>query len=537
MRAPDELALLDAASAAHRFARARVRVDGDTFDPLTIPYLIELYDVVRPKVVIQKAAQLGVTAWAILTVIERMRRGVYTRGVLYGFPTQDEVYDFAQSRFDRILRDNAMFFAGAVKDTDRTELKQIGEAMLYFRGIHVPDKKKRPSKLLSIPVDCLVLDEHDDMDKFAREVVRSRLDSSLLRHEILLGHPTLPGWGINTEFEEGDQRYWHIRCEACNEWTCLEEEFPNCLGRVKGGEWFRCCKKCRKAIDARAGEWVPKHPGRKVWSYLMSQLMSTRKPVDVVVAAYEKMQLGAVDEAGFWNLVMARPFASRDDALDQAHVLSLFDAQKPEELSHLGPSFLGADVGKRSIHVDIGTLTSADRGHLHWIGEVATFDELYDLGKRHNVSTGVIDAMAESRSVADFVKRASWAWGCHYTETPLTEYDWRSSDRIVRVGRTPSLDASHRAILQRRLTFRRINAYAEQVFVPHLVNLVRVRTMHDKTGQVKFSWHVLDGATKNDHHRHGVNYAWIASTATGIARAVRAKTRGGDDYKPSWQTA
>ncbi|HUT76411.1 MAG TPA: phage terminase large subunit family protein [Polyangia bacterium] len=534
-----DLAVLDQVSLAHRFARARVKIDGDVFDPLAVPYLIELYDNIHPNVVVMKGAQLGVTAWAILSVIERMRTGVYPRGVLYGFPSQEEVYDFAQARFDKILRDNAAFFAGAIRSTDRTELKQIGTAMLYFRGVRVADKSRRPSKLLSIPVDCLVLDEHDDMDPYAVEVVQSRLDSSKLRHQIVLGHPTLPRWGISAKYEDGDQRAWMVRCHACNADTVLEDEFPHCLGRRDQGEYFRCCVKCKREIYVHDGRWVPRYPGRDVWSYQISQLMSSRKPMGVIVAEYEKMGLSRSDEAIFWNLVMAKPFANQDDALDRAVLAELFQADKPEELAHIGPTFLGADVGKRTIHVTIGSLKAGERGHIHWIGELKTFDELFDLGKKHHVQTGVIDAMAETRSVTDFCKRTHWAWGCQYVETanPLPHYDWVSANRVVRVGRTQTIDSSHRAMTQHRLTFRRANAYSEEVFVPQMLNLVRVKQMNDKTGSERVAWHITSGKTKNDHFRHAVNYAWIASTSVGIAQTDPRGARPREGRPRSWMLA
>jgi hypothetical protein len=535
----EDLDVLDACSLTHRLARARVRVDGDVFDPLAIPYMVELYDEPWRSVVVQKGAQLGVTVWAVLSVIERMRTGIYPRGVLYGFPTQEEVYDFAQARFEKILRDNAAFFAGAVRSTDRTELKEIGTGMLYFRGVKVVDKSKRPSKLLSVPVDCLVLDEHDDMDPFAIEIVQSRLDSSLLRHQIVLGHPSYPRYGIARKYDESDQRRWLIKCEGCNAYTCMEDDFPHCVGTKDDANWFRCCRKCKRELFTITGEWVPRHPGRDVRGYLISQLLSTRKPVNVIVEAYHKIGIAAGNESAFWNLVMARPHATLDDSLDEAHVKSLFNADKPQELAHAGPSFLGADVGKTTLHVTIGSLSSADRGHVHWIGELKTFDELYDLGKKHNVQTGVIDAMAESRSVKDFTDRAPWAYGCHYVEgLPVGDYRWDGPGRVVKVGRTSSIDMSHRAIVQRRLTFRRADEYTDNVFVPQLLNLVRVRIQNQKTGDERAFWHVLDGSTKNDHYRHAVNYAWIASTATAIVRQdPRERWPSDDDGPRSWQTA
>lgn len=533
----EEDELLSRVSFAYRLAQARIAIDGEVFDPLATPYLIELYD--EPPAadtVIMKGAQLGVTVWAILLVIERMRTGVYPRGVAYGFPTLDEVYDFAQARFDKMLRDNPEFFAGAVKDTDRVDLKEIGTGMLYFRGVNITRTDKRPTKLLSFPADALVLDEFDDMHPRAIDVLMSRLDSSKIRHIIALGHPTYPNYKIAAKYEASDKRRWTMRCRGCNHWFCYEDTFPHCLGQTDKGEWNRCCPKCRRLQESMAGEWVAEHPGREARGYWMSQILSTRKPMSVIANAY--MKLTGETEQAFWNLVMAKPHASMDDRLDEGHLRGLLDADKPEELAHTGPSWLGADVGKRTLHVVIGALHSEKRGHIHWIGEVKTFDELFDLGKKHNVQTGVIDAMAETRSVTDFTRRSPWAWGCQYVDSiNSAEYSWVGQDRIVKVNRTASMDASHRAMRDRQLTFRRSDPYASEFFIPQMVNLVRVRVANHKTGDEKAFWVVPEGQTKNDHFRHAVNYGWIASTATSVYDRNAGTRRSRDDRPSSWLTA
>jgi hypothetical protein len=537
---------IDGLLARHSFSwrcqAAGLMIDGDKFDAKAFPFLVDMYDEPpHPSEVIQKGAQLGVTAWAINSTIERMRDGTYPRGVLYGFPTQEEVYDFSQARFDKILRDNPEFFAGAVRSTDRTELKEIGTGMLYFRGIRQPDKSKRPSKLLSFPVDRIVLDEHDDMDPNAIAIVLSRLDSSLIRHLLRLGHPTVPEFGIAALYAESDQRRWLIKCRGCNEYTCLEDEFPHCIGRVKGGDWFRCCRRCKREIFVVDGAWIAKYTERtSMRGRLMSQLLSTRKPLSGIVAHYEQVCADGRNEAAFWNLVLAKPFVSLDNALELEFVLSLCNAEEPQRDAFHGPSFLGADVGARKIYVSIGHHPGTEsRDQVHWAGEIESFDELFDLGKRHNVECGVIDKMAETRSVVDFTKRAWWAWGARYTEDHNADPTWHGEEREVKIGRTSSLDGSHRAIVDRHMVWPRRSQYLEETYGPQLVNLVRVdvhtpRT--EKTGERRFAWHVR--GVKNDHHRHGVNYMRVAGARVGIARAPDSRRRRSESASVNhWQSA
>jgi len=56
-----------------------------------------------------------------------------------------------------------------------------------------------------------------------------RMAHSELKQVLKLSNPTLPDYGINKAFQETDQRYWLLKCEKCNAYTCLEDTFPDCL--------------------------------------------------------------------------------------------------------------------------------------------------------------------------------------------------------------------------------------------------------------------------------------------------------------------
>jgi hypothetical protein len=527
-----------------RLQEQGVLVDGEPFDARTVPYLLELYDDAHPWVVIRKGAQLGLTSWAILTVLERMISGLYRRGVLYGFPTQDEVYDFSRSRFNRLLTSNQHVYANVVRDTDSVELKRIGDAFLYFRGVKVSDSNKRPSKLLSIPIDCLVLDEHDDMDLTAVDIAQQRLDSSELRHRIELGHPSLPNLGIDAKYNASDQRRYMLRCDACGQYTCLEDEFPHCIGRHGDGEVFRACRKCGKEIDLRnpMNSWQPlfKERSETCRGYWMSQLLSLRKPLALILDDFETHAgQGGAPEARMRNLVLGQAFADLDDVLVAEFLLSLCDANEPDLPKFRGPSFLGADVGVRTIHYSIGHWPYEEKRQMHSIGECGSFDELYDLGQKHNVHFGLIDAGAETRAVWEFVRRTDWAWGARYTSDQAKQYAWSPNERLARLNRTMVLDASHRLLLDRKVSLPRRSTYLEQVFAPQMCNLARVRHTNATTGNQRMQWEIT--GQKNDHHRHAFALAIVASDRVGLVKSTpnsdyRRREDGGG-WSNSWEAA
>lgn len=525
---------VDTYSPTLRWFKQGVRIDGDAFDPKRVAYLIELYDSVTRRTVVKKGAQLGLTSWAILTVIDRMLSKMYPRGVLYCFPTEDEVFDFAQSRFNRMLSDNAQQLGQVVKQTDRTMLKRIGDGFLYFRGMRVSQRDRRPTKLLSIPADCLVLDEYDDMDPMAIDTVMKRLDSSSVGHWIKLGHPTIPELGMDLEYIESDQRRWFIPCKHCGEWTCMEEEFPECLKKQKDGTVIRVCRGCSKEIHMQQGEWVPAFKDRPIRGYWVSQLLSDTKNLDEILEEHEKVMTTGRGLALFHNMVLGLAYADMDQALDREQVLRLCDENTVSTQKHEGPTFGGADVGKKFIHACFGIHNSENVSTYLCFPEIENFDQLYDLSKAMHCKCLVIDCMAEARSVGAYIDRDYNAWGCRYVEGQFMVPKW-GDDRIVVVNRTQTLDESHHRLVNKQIKLHRINTHLDREVSRHLTNLVRVIHEDDKSGQRVARW-IVRGA-KNDHWRHALNYAEIAGLRVGLSRkALRSQDSSAYDDKPvSWE--
>lgn len=518
-------ALLGQASPSYRFTTEGLRIDGVRFDLARYPYLAELYDEPHPHIVIKKAAQLGLTAWAVVMVIERMRT-LYKRGVLYTFPTDDEVYDFSQSRFDRLLKDNPMYH-GLVHSTDRVVLKKVNEAILYMRGM------RSKTKLLSIPVDLAVFDEFDEMEPTHIPIALERLSGSDFQHWIKLGHPTLPEYMIDLEWQRSDQRHWMIRCEHCGAHTCLELSFPSCLVRGKDGTIYRACDKCRKEIHVLHGDWVPATTtGEDIpRGYWMSQLLSPTVPMKRLYEKYDDALATGKGLATFYNMSLGMPYADIDVALNHAQVMGLCDRNFVQAERHRGPSFLGVDVGRHKLYCAVGYRPYGEKLQISAWRELETFDELFDLSQKYNVSEAVIDMGAEARNVRDFLDRSSSAWGCHYTQSKDPE-KWDSRKRTVAVNRTESLDASHHAMTTGLVTFPRATPFFEKEVAKQLVNLVRVVQEDPHTGNRRPIWIVR--GIKNDHFRHALNYALIAASRTSLsADTLARRRRRGEHAAPS----
>ena len=247
--------------------KSPVILDGRPFSFRNHEYLIVPYADDHPHMVEIKAAQMGLTTKAMLRTLYAARYRNF-RGILYLFPSRTDVTEFAKGRIDPLIEDNPDTLGRWLQETDSANIKQIWNCFLYLRGM------KSRVGLKSIPVDFLVFDEMDEASPAAVDMAMERMSHSEFREVLKLSNPTLPDCGIDKAFQETDQRFWHVKCLKCGEYTCLEETFPDCLLEI-GGRAIRACRKCKTELNPSIGEWVAKHPGvTDKRGYHYSQLFS-----------------------------------------------------------------------------------------------------------------------------------------------------------------------------------------------------------------------------------------------------------------------
>ena len=493
-----------------RFQTMGLAVDGEAFDLRRYPFLVELFDSNAQEIVVRKGAQLGFTIACILRTIDNAERR-YKRSAIYYMPTRDDVADFSKARFGRLLRENPSL-GKLVRGTDSTNMKRVGDVYIYFRGA------KSRSQAKSVPADAITFDERDEMDQRIVDLARTRLDGSALREEVSLSTATVPGFGVDYDYtERSDQRTWHIRCQACGAWTCLELDFPGCIERDRDGKCFRACKKCRRPILVLRGQWVPALKDRPVVGYWVSQLCSPRMPLDHIMQEFEDPHRNTAE---FYNSRLGLPFADLDTMLDEA-ALSAVVGNEPAARASKGPCFLGADVGKEDIHWFVGEKRAAQLDFLAF-GICAEFSDLYDVAKRFTVEVGVLDEMAETRKVREFIQANPQFWGCWYSDAQRTGYEWNEAERRVSVNRTEILDQSHKLVTQGRCTLPRRDERWTQL-VKHMTNLARVSKEDPTTGLPTVRW-VVRGK-KLDHWRHAFAYAVLAAEQASIAEKESRITR------------
>jgi hypothetical protein len=467
-----------------------VILDGKPFTFDRHEYLIEPYADTHPDQVYMKAAQMGLTSLAMLRAVYGARfRGF--RGILYLFPSKNDVTDFSKGRVAPLIDDNPETIGAWIKDTDASNIKQVWSAFLYFRGM------RSKVGLKSVPVDFLVMDELDEAPQNAVDMAMERMSHSEFKESLKLSNPSLPDYGIDAGFQETDQRYWLLKCEACGQYTCLEDTFPDCLKTV-GDKVIRACMKCGAELNPSIGEWAAKKPAiADKRGYHFSQLFSHYVDPGAILHQFRTTN----NLTDFYNLKIGTAYVEAQNRLGIQEVLNLcqdWEIKSEDE----GPCTMGVDQGK-DLHVVIGKAPCNEIIHL---GIYKDWQELDRLMENFKVSRCVVDALPETRNARSFAERhRGRVFLNYYNEHQKGSYMWNEKELISQCNRTESLDASHNKLMAGKVCLPK-ECEVVQEFARHCHNVAKKLEEDEETGSKRYIYVKLGP----DHFRHAFNYECMA---------------------------
>ncbi len=468
-------------------------LDGKSFSFDKHEYLKDVYGDSHIDQCFMKATQLGLSTLALLRAFHGSRYLGY-KGVLYLMPSRSDALDVAKGRVNPLVEQNAETLGQWIRETDSASLKQIWGAFVYFRGM------RSRTGLKSVPIDFLVCDELDEAVPAALDMAYERMAHSEHKHILKLSNPTLPDYGIDRAFQETDQRFWLLKCNKCNEYTCLEDTFPACLIETKD-KVIRACQKCKAELNPSVGQWVPKKPGvTDKRGYHFSQLFSHYvDPGDIL------RQFRTTDNLqDFWNLKIGNSYIEAENRLSVQEVLDLCGNEGIAS-SDPGPCYLGCDQGK-DLHVVIGKRHPGRGGKIIHIGVYKDWEELDGLVKNFNVSRAVVDALPEMRNARGFAERHKGrVYLSYYSIHQKGSFAWNEKNLTVTSNRAESLDASHKEIQDSQLVLPR-NCEIVREFAKHMHNVAKKIEENEETGSKRYVYVKL-GA---DHFRHAQNYECMA---------------------------
>lgn len=482
----------------------------------------------------KKGGQMGFTEIEVLRTLHGMIYGHYPKGVMYLFPTSDDVSDFSKARFQPLIADNPDAIGSHVQSTDAANIKRIGSGMLYLRGAKstqmIEGIKKDAPKLRSVPADKVVFDERDLMDDAMIEMALIRMAHSEIKEEAYLSTPSIPDYGIDRMYEESNQCIWMIKCEKCGRECCLELDFPECVQVGKDGKARRVCVKCGAELIPGAGYWVPRYKDREIDGRWIGQLNLLSVDPGDILKKFQNPPNGNPQEV--YNSMLAMAYISAENRLTTSDVY-ICCGQEIMRTHDYGPCGMGVDVKGSELHVVIGKRVAQGRRRIIWIGTVPEFEDLHDLVKRFNIRFAAIDYLPETRKAREFQKTSGiGAYLIYYRDSVKQGERIDDVSAVMDVARTEICDVTHKAVMDKLYILPRRSPIMED-YAKQMSNLAKVLEVDDIRGRSFYRYRKL-GA---DHYRHATNYFEIAvrnlqmSTEDPL-KDMMAMIRKEDEYNP-----
>ena len=490
-------------------------------------YQIEPLSLRPRRKCVKKATQGGWTEDEVLDSLHGMRYKRLPTGVLYLFPTTDDVNEFSKSRFNPLILANreaiGKFVKSAGKGTDTASLKKIHNAFLYLRGARLSQKISdinESSKLKSIPVDRVVFDEVDHMDEDVITKALGRMGHSLIKEERYLSNPLIPGEGIDKIFLQSDQRYWFRKCNSCGKYTSPElhffqnqndlGQFERVIGVRKDGKGYIACLNCGREVFIRDGSWEIQYKGNSDYmhGYQWSQLSSVfNDPKEILSQLYEPPNNNLAD---IIRLRMGFAYIAEEDRLLKSQVFACCNNDDMYS-AHPGPCAMGVDVGEIK-HVIIGARISSNQYQIYKMAQfsgLGAWNQIHDLARRFNVKSAVIDIRPDTDIVRQFQNQEPYLISlCEYSDNPAYSRTWDTKKKIVKDYRTALFDETHRwVVTPGMLTIPRSSHPEVKEFAKQMCDAYKLLETNKRTGAKAYRY-----KGQKEHYRNALNFFLLASS-------------------------
>lgn len=498
----------------------------DRFAPLTA-----IYDDDHPHICVIKPAQRGISEWAINYASFALDRGaaIWTNGekdglnVGYIFPTKTDLIDFSKERISGLVEETD-YLRALYEDGDAfnaATFKQVGSSYLYLRG------GWNARALKTFPADVIILDEYDEMDPKAPALARRRMNASLVRRELDISTPTIPGIGIHALYLQSDRRVYEQQ-HACGVWTSYD--FFRDV-RVDGrpyDEWVRrpaelirmsevslycpsCSEPLTEAERCAVGQWRAEQP--EVTGLRGYQIPWWPFPVvDLMTYAVTAVSQNPSDLTELYRSDLGQPYDAAGSRITEMML---------GQLSHDLPggvlpvtswegTTMGVDPGAR-FHYRVSADDHHGRRCVLAMGSVSSWSELDGLMEQWRVRLCVVDAMPELHAAQEFAARHQGrVLRAFYPQASAMSgqlFVVNEDKGVVQVNRTMAMDRVYANVATGKEHWPAA-IHNDHEVIAHMKAPVRVLAL-DARGQEQASW----VHTQPDHFYHASVYDVIAREA------------------------
>ena len=458
---------------------------------------------------------------------------------MYILPTTPVRNRAITARIDKMVakvplyRDN---IGAARKDVDSKSLKSVFGTTWNYVG------SMSPENFYEFDADVIIIDEYDRCDQANLILAAERTGAAAVDRWIKVGNPSLPGYGIDAEFDETTKELWHIQCGACNTWQVLDW-FVNFIDKADDGSFFlrsqthtgngrdasAVCSKCDRDIDRlKNGEWVAEFRDRDIGGNQISKLFGlpgndnsliTRPIILEMLVAWNAAQANQTALELFYNNQLGLTFSGKGNFISSQLLADCVN--KDYVMPESGKQTIGGmDIGAVH-HIHISDVITDEHGHKRrikrFIGHAKDWDDAQRIINLYGCTRGVVDAQGEIHAPRHWVKKNMGWVMCYYSggkENVKQKEDVAFKKSTVRANRTESLDASYAAYARKDVILPKDwRTLDGGDFVKQMQSSIR-KFKENKSGPGgRYIW---DEGAKADHHRHADNYELMAMALLGV---------------------
>ena len=184
---------------------------------------------------------------------------------------------------------------------------------------------------------------------------------------------------------------------------------------------------------------------------------------------------------------------------------------------------MGVDVGKEYHAVVIGVKTHKERYEVVKTVKAKDFQEVFDLARRYNVKSDVVDIGPYYETARKYQKASGHkTFLCVYMDTQVTDAMFNTNTGVVKVNKTEIFDQTHRLLTNGDI---RLPCQCPEIeeFARQCCNCARFEEKDKRTGDQTLRYRPT--GDREDHFRSALNYFVLAATGHKIAIVSRHKQK------------
>jgi len=496
-------------------------------------FQIPIINDMSPKIVVEKAAQLGLSEIMLTKVFWWSDYHVGRSNIIYTFPTFSDMLTYATARIEPIITDAAIIkpddygftpdmlldeetYISTMININNSQMKKIRDVFVFLKGT-ISDRNA-----ISVDSDWNIHDEVNFSDQTVLNKFRSRLGAETsMGWEYDFSTPTIPGYGVSEIFQKSDQKRWYIKCPHCGKRQHMEFEthvvdIPRKSFKDKQ-EYMYICPHCKNEITHDTiiqGEFIPERLDQKEYSgyHIDKMLVKSATALMESKDSYRRV-------ADFYNFDLGRAYTERTISLSEEIIrdcmlknLQFWGSAKPED-----GVVLGCDQGDTLWAIFSRRNPFTGKRQIIYMEEIDEkecanndpFARLDELIQRYNVQCGVIDMNPNKNDVRKLCLRYPgkifMATYAAYKGEIITFPNIEKGDMVVNIDRTEKFKETFNHLYIGSVEIPSGTSIGE-VFIQHLCNIKKQSSKDEATSDIK-EWFEAIGP---DHLAHANLYNEVA---------------------------